>query len=64
MNDTGSFPDESEKTPMCFIKCYLEAVGVLDSESKADKEKTILMYKIENDEVFDECLNEICEFED
>lgn len=61
MNETGSIPDESEKTPMCYMKCYLEAVGVLDNENKADKEKTVMMYKIENDEVVDECSNEICE---
>lgn len=61
LNDTGSFPDESEKIPLCYMKCYLEAIGVMNSEHKVDKEKTVLMFKLENDETIDECSNEICE---
>lgn len=61
LNDTGSFPDESEKTSMCFMKCYLEAIGVMNSEHKVDKEKTLVMYKLDDDEVIDECSNEVCE---
>lgn len=59
MNETGSFPEESEKSPMCFMKCYLNAVGILDSENKADMEKTAMMYNIEEDEIVS-CSNEIC----
>lgn len=61
-NETGSFPDESEKTPMCYLKCYLEAVGIINSEHKVDKEKTVKMFNLDNEEVIGECSNEVCKF--
>lgn len=60
MNDTGSFPDESEKTPMCFLKCFLETLGVLNGNSEIDKEKATGVYQIENDNIIDDCTKEIC----
>lgn len=60
MNDTGSFPDESEKTPMCFLKCFLETLGILNSENEIDKEKATSVYQIEDDNIIDDCSKEIC----
>lgn len=60
MNDTGSFPDESEKTPMCFLKCFLEILGILNSENEIDKEKATSVYQIEDDNIIDDCSKEIC----
>lgn len=61
LNDTGSFPDESEKTAMCFIKCFLQTTGVWTSDDKPDKEKTVSIYQLDNGEVVEDCSNETCE---
>jgi PBP/GOBP family len=61
LNDTGSFPDESEKTPMCFIKCIIEELGILKNENDIDKTKAIEAYSINNDELIDECVIEMSE---
>lgn len=60
LNDTGSFPDESDKTAMCFIKCYLETIGVWTKDYKVNKEKMILMYQLDSDDIIDDCSNETC----
>lgn len=62
LNDTGSFPDELEKTPMCFIKCYLESLGVLGDENMVNTQKTVEVYQLNNDELVEECRAEISEF--
>ncbi|XP_023727981.1 general odorant-binding protein 84a isoform X2 [Cryptotermes secundus] len=28
----GSFPDESDKTPMCFIHCFMDKGGMIDTD--------------------------------
>lgn len=63
LNDTGSFPDEYEKIPMCFIKCYLESLGVISSDGKIVVEKAISAYQIDNEEDVDNCIKELSEFE-
>lgn len=81
MNDTGSFPDESEKTPMCFIKvdtrnllnnfrffdlliffvlkCLLENAGVVSGENKINKEMAVSFYQLDNEDLADDCINEM-----
>lgn len=62
MNDTGSFPDELDKTPMCFVKCYLESVGVVGPEDKIETQKALEMYQLENADLVEECVGEISEY--
>lgn len=59
MNETGSFPDEFDKTPMCFVKCYLETIGVMYENGKVDTDKAEAAYELDSDEVVDECVTEI-----
>lgn len=63
LNDTGSFPDESERTPMCFIKCILEGAGILSKQNDINKEKTLEAYKLDNDDLVDDCVIEMGELE-
>lgn len=62
LNDTGSFPDESEKTPMCFVKCYFESVGVMTKEGEIDNDITISNYQLQNDDIVDDCRKELSEY--
>ncbi|CAB3256876.1 unnamed protein product [Arctia plantaginis] len=32
LNETGSFSDEADKTPKCFIRCMLENMDIMSSE--------------------------------
>lgn len=57
LNDTGSFPDEGEKTPMCYIKCTLEMRSALKSDGNFEVEAIKQMYELNNDETVYECLN-------
>lgn len=58
LNTTGSFPDETDKTPMCFIRCYLNSVGIL-KEDELDREKAIEMNWSTSEEALDECYTEV-----
>jgi PBP/GOBP family len=62
LNDTGSFPDESEKTPMCFVKCILEGAGVLTSNNDINKVKAIALYQLDNEDLVDDCVIEMGEY--
>lgn len=47
---------------MCFMKCYLETIGVLSSDSVVDKDKTSMMFQLNNEELSDECAKEMSKF--
>ncbi|CAG9806072.1 unnamed protein product [Chironomus riparius] len=59
LNDTGSFSDESEKVPMCYIHCYLNKMGVISQDNQVNKEKAVNMYQIEDEEMVDDCDKEM-----
>ncbi|CRK97306.1 CLUMA_CG010701, isoform A [Clunio marinus] len=60
LNDTGSFPDEVEMTPMCFLKCYLESIGVLDKELQINRVKAVELYNLNDDsETYDDCADDM-----
>ncbi|CAO1411991.1 unnamed protein product [Diamesa serratosioi] len=59
LNDTGSFPDETEKIPMCFIKCYLESADILSSDGKVNKERAVSMLWKDAGDSVDECIQEM-----
>lgn len=59
LNSTGSFSDESEKIPMCFIECYLSKLGIFGADAQINKERTANMYELEDDEMVDDCNNEM-----
>lgn len=44
---------------MCFIKCYLETSGLINSEGKVNKEKVVSVYQIDNDDMVDDCSKEM-----
>lgn len=46
---------------MCFIKCYLEALGVIESEDEINKERAAMVYELDNIEVVDDCVKDISE---
>lgn len=43
MNRTGSFPDESDVVPMCFVKCYLEKIGIMSDEGDINEDKALAL---------------------
>lgn len=59
LNDTGSFPDETEKIPMCFVKCYLESADILSPDGKVNKEKAVSMLWKDAGDSVDECVQEM-----
>lgn len=58
LNTTGAFPDETDKTPMCYIRCYLENVGIL-KDDELDRDKAMQMAWSSSDESLDECNKEV-----
>lgn len=58
LNTTGTFPDESDKTPMCYIRCYLNEFGVL-KEDILDKQRAIELHWASSDDTLDECVKEV-----
>lgn len=41
LNRTGSFPDESDVHSLCYIKCYLEKIGVMSDEGDVNEERAL-----------------------
>ncbi|XP_058450954.1 general odorant-binding protein 84a [Malaya genurostris] len=56
LNDTGSFPDETDKTPMCFMRCFLQKQGILTEDDKINKQLAISVGWVKNGDTIDECL--------
>ncbi|CAK1541406.1 unnamed protein product [Leptosia nina] len=44
INSTGSFPDEMDKTPKCFIRCMLEKYEVTSDGEDFDVDKTVVLF--------------------
>uniref|UniRef100_A0A1Q3FSQ3 Putative odorant-binding protein 14 n=1 Tax=Culex tarsalis TaxID=7177 RepID=A0A1Q3FSQ3_CULTA len=59
LNDTGSFPDETDKTPMCFMRCFLQKGGILTEDDKVNKEQALTLGWVRNNETIDDCLQEM-----
>ncbi|EDS33253.1 conserved hypothetical protein [Culex quinquefasciatus] len=59
LNDTGSFPDETDKTPMCFMRCFLQKGGILTEDDKVNKEQAFAVGWVKNNETIDDCLQEM-----
>ncbi|XP_060806765.1 uncharacterized protein LOC106137085 [Amyelois transitella] len=36
LNESGSFPDETERTPKCYVRCVMEKVGAATEEGVYD----------------------------
>lgn len=58
LNTTGAFPDETDKTPMCFVRCYLNNVGIL-KEDELDRDKAVEMAWATSEEALDDCNKEV-----
>ncbi len=59
MNETGSIPDETNKDAMCYMKCYLENIGILQANSQVNKDLAIDMAWATSEETIDQCVNEM-----
>ncbi|XP_053671865.1 general odorant-binding protein 84a [Anopheles nili] len=59
LNETGSFPDETDRIPLCFIRCYLQALGILTEDDKVNKETALALNWASSGETVDECLDEM-----
>ncbi|XP_050071331.1 general odorant-binding protein 84a [Anopheles maculipalpis] len=59
LNETGSFPDETDRTPLCFIRCYLQTLGILTEDDKVNKETALALNWATSSETVDECLDEM-----
>ncbi|XP_053695515.1 general odorant-binding protein 84a [Sabethes cyaneus] len=59
LNDTGSFPDETDKTPMCFMRCFLQQRGILNENDKINKEQAIATGWVQNGDTIDDCLQDM-----
>ncbi|KAG5682267.1 hypothetical protein PVAND_011631 [Polypedilum vanderplanki] len=59
LNTTGSFSDESEKVPMCYVHCYLTKIGVMGEENQINSERAANFYEIEDEDMIDDCNNEM-----
>uniref|UniRef100_A0A182P057 Uncharacterized protein n=1 Tax=Anopheles epiroticus TaxID=199890 RepID=A0A182P057_9DIPT len=59
LNQTGSFPDETDKIPLCFIRCYLKTLGILTEDDKVNKEVALGLNWATSGETVDECLDEM-----
>ncbi|XP_031621349.1 general odorant-binding protein 84a [Contarinia nasturtii] len=60
LNSTGSFPDETDKTPMCYIRCYLDAVGIL-KDDELNLERANEMQWSTCEETIPECQKEVAD---
>uniref|UniRef100_A0AAG5CZA6 Uncharacterized protein n=1 Tax=Anopheles atroparvus TaxID=41427 RepID=A0AAG5CZA6_ANOAO len=59
LNETGSFPDETDRIPLCFIRCYLQTLGILTEEEKVNKDVALALNWASSSETVDECLDEM-----
>ncbi|XP_026470432.1 general odorant-binding protein 84a [Ctenocephalides felis] len=57
LNTTGSIPDEGDKQAMCYIRCYLTGVEILDGEGKLQKNKANEMLGPKMMDVVEHCSN-------
>nr|QGH51240.1 putative odorant binding protein 4 [Conopomorpha sinensis] len=44
LNDSGTFPDETDRTPMCFLRCLLEQTEVMSPEGTFDGMRAALVF--------------------
>lgn len=59
LNKTGSFPDESDVVPMCFIKCYLEKIGLISDEGDVNEERVVQMWPDATKDMVIDCAEEM-----
>ncbi|XP_030029513.2 general odorant-binding protein 84a-like [Manduca sexta] len=44
LNESGSFPDETDRTPKCFLLCVLDNTGVMTKDGDFDPERTAALF--------------------
>uniref|UniRef100_A0A182Q5A3 Uncharacterized protein n=1 Tax=Anopheles farauti TaxID=69004 RepID=A0A182Q5A3_9DIPT len=59
LNETGSFPDETDRIPLCFMRCYMQALGLLTEDDKVNKEAVLALNWASSADTVDECLDEM-----
>ncbi|CAG9559449.1 unnamed protein product [Danaus chrysippus] len=45
LNTSGSFPDETDRTPKCFLRCMLEKSEVASTDSQFDVSRTADVFR-------------------
>nr|AII00998.1 odorant binding protein [Dendrolimus kikuchii] len=63
LNKTGSFPDESDKTPKCYVRCMLEKTGIMSSDGVFDLKRIPVVFANQHDGDFlvkDEVIASLC----
>ncbi|XP_041971810.1 general odorant-binding protein 84a isoform X2 [Aricia agestis] len=46
LNSSGSFPDETDKTPKCFLRCVLEKSEIASEDGVFDTERTAEIFTL------------------
>nr|XP_019527278.2 uncharacterized protein LOC109399298 [Aedes albopictus] len=59
LNKTGRFPEESDLTPLCFLRCFLHKSGVYDEMENVIGEMAVEIGWVENLQTIDECVEEM-----
>ncbi|KAL4711946.1 hypothetical protein ACJJTC_006115 [Scirpophaga incertulas] len=44
LNQSGSFPDETDKTQKCYVRCVLEKTGVATPDAEYDTARTAMLF--------------------
>ncbi|XP_026755199.2 general odorant-binding protein 84a [Galleria mellonella] len=44
LNESGSFPDETDRTPKCYVRCVLEKTGVASEDGNYDPARTAVIF--------------------
>nr|AGI37367.1 pheromone binding protein 3 [Cnaphalocrocis medinalis] len=44
LHETGSFPDETDRTPKCFVRCVLEKTGIASEDGQYSPEQVALVF--------------------
>ncbi|XP_053617196.1 uncharacterized protein LOC128679167 [Plodia interpunctella] len=46
LNESGSFPDETERIPKCYIRCVLEKTGIATEDGVYDPSRTDMFIEV------------------
>nr|AXF80671.1 pheromone-binding protein 3 [Scirpophaga excerptalis] len=44
LNQSGSFPDETDKTQKCYVRCVLEKTGIATPDAQYDTSRTAMIF--------------------
>ncbi|XP_021706499.1 general odorant-binding protein 84a-like [Aedes aegypti] len=59
LNQTGRFPEESDKTPLCFLRCFLHKSGIYDEMENVIGERAVEIGWVDSEQTIDECMEQM-----